>query len=209
MKNVTWYFDVISPFAYLQLQKFESLPDDVNVTYKPILLAGLLNHWGTVGPAEVPPKRLFTYQHVTWLAKQQETSFKMPPAHPFNPLKGLRLCIAAGTKFSAINSVFDYVWNEGNSLDDDSGLQNLAESLGINDVQAAISDPEVKQTLIKNTEEAIQQSVFGVPTLEVDGHLFWGLDAFEMFQDYLQNPALFEAPEMQKLEMLPAAVQRK
>ena len=67
--KLTWYFDFISPFAYIQHCQFDRLPKDVTVEYKPILLAGLLNHWENVGPAEIEPKRVFTYKHCYWLAK--------------------------------------------------------------------------------------------------------------------------------------------
>ena len=31
MKKAQWYFDFISPFAYLQLARFHELPDDVEI----------------------------------------------------------------------------------------------------------------------------------------------------------------------------------
>ena len=50
--KVSWVFDVVSPFAYLSLKQLKTLPADVEVEYVPVLLAGLLNHYGTIGPAE-------------------------------------------------------------------------------------------------------------------------------------------------------------
>lgn len=47
--KLDWYFDFISPFAYLQHCQFDRLPKAAEVQYKPILFAGLLNHWGNVG----------------------------------------------------------------------------------------------------------------------------------------------------------------
>ena len=68
--KLTWYFDFISPFAYLQHCLFDRLPQGLEIEYKPVLLAGLLNHWNNVGPAEIAPKRTFTYKHCYWLAKK-------------------------------------------------------------------------------------------------------------------------------------------
>ena len=59
MPSANWYFDFISPFAYLQLGRFDELPGDVSVTLKPVLFAGLLKHRGQLGPAVIPPKRTF------------------------------------------------------------------------------------------------------------------------------------------------------
>ena len=72
MKHITFYFDVISPYAYLA---FEHLPvalmgNSYSVTYQPILFAGALNHHGQLGPAEIPPKRDWTYRQILWLARE-------------------------------------------------------------------------------------------------------------------------------------------
>ena len=96
MKHITFYLDFVSPYAYLA---FEALPaalqgHSVSVTYKPILFAGLLRHYGQLGPAEIPAKREWTYRQVLWLAHQQGIDFQMPATHPFNPLGLLRLALA-------------------------------------------------------------------------------------------------------------------
>ena len=85
MPSANWYFDFISPFAYLQLGRFDELPGDVNVTLKPVLFAGLLKHWGQLGPAEIPPKRTFVYRFFKWHADQRGLPFVMPPSHPAAP----------------------------------------------------------------------------------------------------------------------------
>ena len=108
--KLTWYFDFISPFAYLQHAKFAQLPASVTVEYRPILFAGLLNHWQNVGPAEIAPKRIFTYKHCYWKAKQAGIPFNMPPAHPFNSLFALRLAIALKCQPNAIQTLFDVIW---------------------------------------------------------------------------------------------------
>ena len=96
-RQVDWYFDFISPFAYLQFKHFHRLPDDLEVTLHPLLFAGLLNHWEHKGPAEIPAKRTQTYQFTHWHAEQLGVPFRTPPAHPFNPLPALRLaaCISS------------------------------------------------------------------------------------------------------------------
>jgi 2-hydroxychromene-2-carboxylate isomerase len=209
MKNLNWYFDFISPFAYLQWFQLKQLPKDIVVKPKPILFAGLLNHWRNVGPAEIPPKRLFTYEHVTWRAKHLGIPFQMPPTHPFNPLKALRLCIAAGTTPQAIEQIFKTIWAEGKSLEDDRTLTECAKSLGIDTPEQAIAQPTVKKMLIDNTNQAAQHDIFGVPSSRVDERNFWGLDAFDMLMDYLENPQWFDSEAMTKLKEHPIGIQRK
>src|SRR5437588_12409175 len=94
--KVSWVFDVISPFAYLAFPQLSRLPAHVDVEFVPVLLAGLLQHFGQLGPAEIPSKRRFTYRFALWRARPLGLPMRMPPAHPFNPLAALRAIIAAG-----------------------------------------------------------------------------------------------------------------
>lgn len=208
MKILDWYFDFISPFAYLQQEHFGRLPASVRLHCKPVLLAALLDHWETKGPAEVPSKRVFTYRHVLWLARQQGITLRMPPAHPFNPLKALRLALVLGSSVHAVQQIFRYLWREGHDIDDPSAWATLTARLGVADADARIVEPHVKQALRSNTEEAIDRGVFGVPTFWVDGELFWGFDATGMLLDYLKHPTLFGDPEMQRVSTLPVGAQR-
>ena len=57
-----WYFDFVSPFAFLQSEQLGSLPPRISVRYRPVLLAALLDANGQRGPAEIPAKRAFTYR---------------------------------------------------------------------------------------------------------------------------------------------------
>jgi len=212
MQRLVWYFDFISPFAYIQFSQFSRLPESVSVELKPILFAGLLQHWNNVGPAEIAPKRIFTYQHCHWRAGQLGLPFKMPPAHPFNSLLGLRLAIACGNNPSAVGSIFNAIWREGYDLNSSMAAEYLQTHLAIDDLNAAASEQKVKDQLRANTEQAAKEQVFGVPsfvTQETKPKLFWGLDAFDMLLDYLQDKSFFESEEMQRISKLPEGTQRK
>ena len=69
MKKVDWYFDFISPFAYLQFSQFKRFENELNITIHPVVFGGLLKHWGQLGPAEIVPKRIFTYRFFKWKDK--------------------------------------------------------------------------------------------------------------------------------------------
>lgn len=212
MSKLTWYFDFISPFAYLQHCQFDRLPKGVEVEYKPILLAGLLNHWENVGPAEIAPKRIFTYKHCYWQARKNNIGFKMPPAHPFNSLNALRLAIATGCKRETIQIIFETIWKQGLDINSADANNYLEKNLARNDLASLVSRQDVKDRLRKNTEEAADNLVFGVPTFTVNApskQMFWGLDAFDMLLDYLKDPIAFNDSEMQRIETLPVGVQRK
>jgi 2-hydroxychromene-2-carboxylate isomerase len=206
--KMRWYFDPISPFAYLHLKQFRQLPADLAIEYTPVLLAGLLKHWEHKGPAEIPAKRIYTYRYVTWLAKQLGIPFKFPPSHPFNSLHALRLLIAAGATREHVETAFDLIWRDGRDLQDTNEITALGQRLGIPDVQAALSDESVKAGLRANTDEAISKGVFGVPTFIISDTLFWGRDSLEMMLDYLHAPGLFDTPETRRASALPVGASR-
>ena len=207
--QVEWYFDVISPFAYLQWVDLRQQKDIPPIQPKPILFAGLLGHHGNMGPAEIPSKRAYTYRYLTWLAKELDVPFQFPQAHPFNPLPLLRLCLAAENTELAVDRVFNFVWRHGQLPNNSTAMSNLAQELGIDDWSNTVAQPQYKEALKANTSEAIEKGVFGVPTLWVDGHMFWGQDSSEMFLDYLRDPELFENDEMQRVSELPVSTHRK
>jgi 2-hydroxychromene-2-carboxylate isomerase len=206
--TVSWVFDVISPFAYIGVKQLAQLPAHVRVEFVPVLFAGILNHHGQLGPAEIAPKRRFTYRFALWRARKLGVPMRFPPAHPFNPLAALRLIIAAGSTQQAVERVFDTVFAEGRDVSDPKVLSNVAADLGITDPQSAVSAPEVKQRLHDNTRWAIEQGVFGVPTLRIGTENFWGQDAFEMALDFLNAPESFRTPQMQAFDDLPVGVTR-
>jgi len=198
--KVAWVFDVISPFAYLAFKQFPRLPATVEVEFVPVLFAGLLDHHGQIGNAEIPPKRRFTYRFALWRARQLGVQMRPPPNHPFNPLMALRLIIAAGCTRQAIETTFDAVWLHGRDVADPKVIADLAAQLGVSDVQSAISQPSVKQKLRENTEWAISRNVFGVPTFVIGDEIFWGQDGLEMALDYLRDPVAFEDEGMRAIE---------
>ncbi len=195
MKHITFYLDFISPFAWLA---FEQLPVALkgisySVTYRPVLFGAILKHHGQLGPAEIAPKRDWTYRHVLWLARSLGVPLQMPHSHPFNPLGLLRLavaCDAGGAPNRYVcDTLFRHVWCGGAEASDAARLQTITAQLA---PKRASSSDEVKAQLKANTDEAIDRGVFGVPMFEVDGKLFWGVDALPMLRAYLLGDAWFE-----------------
>ncbi|MFC3550486.1 2-hydroxychromene-2-carboxylate isomerase [Lysobacter cavernae] len=204
---LTWYFDFISPFSYLQWQKLKPLLRERRVQLVPIVFAAVLDACGQKGPAEIPGKREFTYRHVLWLARQEGVPLRFPPAHPFNPLPALRLSLAAGTTPEAVDSVFDWIWAQGRAGD---SIEALAPLLAALDVAAeALDSDATKAELRRNTDAAIAAGVYGVPTLALADQLFWGNDAHDFALAALRDPALLSEAEMQRVGQLPVGLQRR
>lgn len=200
-----WYFDFISPFSYLHWQKVKALPEAVVPV--PIVFGAVLAACGQKGPAEIPGKREFTYRHVLWQARAEGVALRFPPAHPFNPLAALRLCVAAGSSTTAVDALFDWIWKDGNAGDCLEALAPVAAALGV--APAIAGGEAAKATLRANTEAAIAAGVYGVPTLGFGGQLFWGNDAHAFAVAALRDPDLLADGEMQRVGTLPVGVQRR
>jgi 2-hydroxychromene-2-carboxylate isomerase len=207
--DANWYFDFISPFSYLQLPKIRALQGRISVVPVPIVFGAVLKQHGQLGPAEIRGKREFTYRTVQWQAERDGVELRFPPAHPFNPITALRLAIAAGSTWDAVTAIFEHIWKHGRTGDDVAALAEVARALRIDDVAAATSREDVKAALRANTEAAIADGVFGVPTLRVGDELFWGNDATPMLLDWLDHPQRFAGAEYRRLAALPQAVERR
>ena len=209
MIKAKWYFDFISPFAYLQFAQFSKLPTNIEITPVPAVFGAILQHWGQLGPAEIPPKRRFVYRFFQWNADQLGIPFAMPPMHPFNPIPALRLCTAVGASIEHTRAVFDLIYGKGIQPDSPEGIQLIGAALNISDPELTIQDPVVKNTLHANTAQATSDGVFGVPSFVINGEVFWGGDSTEMMLDFLKNPALFETTEMNRISNMEMGLTRK
>jgi 2-hydroxychromene-2-carboxylate isomerase len=191
-----FWFDPVSPYAYLAFERLPAALEGIShaVEYRPLLFAGLLKHWGQKGPAEIEPKRAWTFRHVDWLARQHGIVMQTPLAHPFNPLALLRLLIATQAEGAAPNrhaceQVLHHVWRGGHDANDAQRLASLA--LGLAPPRDPAGDA-VKQALRDATEEALQAGIFGVPTIEVGDRLFWGVESLPMLSQYLRGDPGFD-----------------
>ena len=179
----------------------------VRIHYQPVLFAGLLNHWGQKGPAEIPAKRRWTYRWCTWWARELGIPFRFPAEHPFNPLSHLRLAIACDCRAEAVKRIFDAVWMTGANANDPVRFQALCRELDVD--PARLAAEEIKTTLRRNTEEAARLGVFGVPSFMVDGEVFWGADAIDFLKAFLKDGSVLRNDEMRRVDALPIAAARK
>ena len=137
----------------------------------------------------------------------------MPPAHPFDPIKVLRLALVLDCDRKAIATIFRFIWQDGGDVSEPGGWTELISRLAVQDVEAQITQPRVKERLRRNTEEAIRRGVFGVPTAVVStprgDDLFWGVESLDMLSDYVADTELFDRGEMARIADLPVGARRR
>ena len=216
MKEIHFYFDFISPYAWLAFKALPKTLESIShrVHYHPVVFGAMLKHHGQLGPAEMPGKRDWTYRQVMWLAKQQGADLQMPASHPFNSLSLLRLAVAASDNGEpnryVVESIFKHVWCTGLEASDAERLEALQVHL-LSQANLSLKDPqsvEVKQLLQQQTQQAIDLGLFGVPSMVVNGQVFWGQDALPMLRAYLQGDAWFETADWLDVGKLPVGIRR-
>jgi 2-hydroxychromene-2-carboxylate isomerase len=209
------YFDYVSPFAFFGWRSFRALAEarNLELAVHPIVFGALLDHWGQLGPAEIPPKRTYTFKTVARYAAKHGIKARGPKTHPFNVLSALRAStteIAGDRQHDVIEALFDAIWVEG--IDGGSN-EELAAALSKRGFEGAemirrTQEPAVKESLKASTANAISRGVFGVPTIFVGDELFWGNDSLEWVVAHLDGRDFFEESEMRDLISRPRGIDR-
>jgi 2-hydroxychromene-2-carboxylate isomerase len=179
---VRYYFDPISPYVWLSAGAIDRIEAaGARVVVEPVLFAAMLGAHGQKGPAEIEAKRAYTFRDVMRQAARQGLAFTGPPGHPFNPLAALRMCIAieaqADRRRFAL-ALLAACWENGEDISDAQVLARIANACELDGeaLLAASQQTAIKQRLAADTERAIADGVFGVPTFRYGDELFWGGD---------------------------------
>lgn len=215
MKHITFFLDFVSPYAWLAFARMPLALEGLSysVSYQPVLLGALLQQQSNPGPAGIPPKRDWTYRHAVWLGHALGVGLDMPAQHPFNPVPLLRLSLAC-SETGQINryvaeACLRHVWQGGADALNPERLTALREALASQMSGVPDAESRAKEMLRRNTESAAAAGVFGVPAFEVDGRVFWGLDALPMLRAYLEGDAWFEGPAWQGVCQTPSGLAPK
>jgi len=185
MPQATFYFDLGSPFAYLAAERIdEVMPGSVH--WQPISLGALFKLTGRSSWALGDPERR---QAGMAEVERRALSYELPPLRwpdpwPGNYLVAMRaVTFAQGTGRARefVTRAFRNAFQAGHDLSIPKRVFEAAADAGLDpkEVDEATRDPEVKLALRETTGAAHELGVFGVPTLAIDGELFWGDDRLE------------------------------
>jgi 2-hydroxychromene-2-carboxylate isomerase len=181
--RIDFFFDYLSPYAYLGWLQLRSLADTrgVELRPQPVALGGLLKHWGQLGPAEIPPKALFTFKDCVRRAQRLGCAFRAPAFHPFNPLTALRVSlpeVAGSGQLAVVDALWQASWGSGRDVGSPEVVRDVLNEVGLDGAALVerAGSPEIKEQLKACTTRAIELGVFGVPTMVAEGELFWGAD---------------------------------
>jgi len=188
--HIDFYFDIISPYAYIAYKKTLKIKN-INFKLKPILLGGLHNLAGITAPAFNKYKVKNMQNDCALVSKKNNISFKWNSKFPINSLKIMRgyLCVGVNKKEEYLNSFFEAYWKEDLDLSNEENIKILLKKLKINenDFFNSINNQYIKDQLKKLTQDAFEKEVFGAPTFIVNNKIFWGQDRLEYALDEIKN----------------------
>ncbi|MEO7495642.1 MAG: 2-hydroxychromene-2-carboxylate isomerase [Massilia sp.] len=190
---VTVYVDPVSPYVWLGVQAISAIEEaGATVELQPVLFAAMLDAHGTTGPAEVDVKRRYMFRDVMRQAALLGLPFRGPPGHPFNTLLALRMSLAIEARDERRRftlALISAAWERGLDISDAAVLVNIANNCRLDGAAllAAAGEAPVKQRLRSDTEQAIADGVFGVPTFRLGDELFWGGDRVATLLAYMQG----------------------
>ena len=188
MDEPTFYFDFGSLNAYLAWRLLPEIEQRTGARFEqvPVLLGGIFKATGNRSPVEayagVPAKLAYEFREIDrFIARHGFDDFRMNPHFPVNTLTLMRGAVAADEMelFEAyVAAIFHYMWEDPRKLDDPEVLEAALEEAGLpaEDLLALTGDQAVKDRLIANTQEALAQGVFGLPSFIVGGELYFGKD---------------------------------
>ena len=191
---IRFYFDYISPNAYLAWTQLPALAERNGCVIEtvPVLFAGLLEAHRQLGPAEVPAKMRWMWKNVLRKAAVIGVPLNAPAFHPFNPLLALRvssLTLSMDERRRLIDALFGAVWVRGLHVAEPEVIEKVATEAGLDGRRliAQAQQPACKAQLREQTDQAIADGVFGVPTMAVGDELFWGYDDMTLLQRLLDG----------------------
>ena len=188
--DIDFYFDIISPYAYIAYKKILKIKD-INFKLKPILLGGLHNLAGISAPAFNKYKMKNMQNDCELVAKKNNISFKWNSKFPINSLNIMRgyLCVKDNKKEEYLNNFFEAYWKEDLDLSNEENIKILLKKLKIDehDFFNLIKKQDTKDKLKQFTQEAFEKEVFGAPTFIVNNKIFWGQDRLEYALDEIKK----------------------
>jgi len=198
-KTIELIFDFVSPNAYLIWSPLKALAQRHGATIgiTPAFLGGMHKLTGNAPPfvrdAEVKGKNDYAMLEMNrFIRKHGLTKFRMNPKFPFSTITLQRMLVALEPEQRArfIELLLPAIWEQALDVTDADLLGKILADGGFDApaLFASTQDAAVKQALIDNTEKAVERGAFGLPTMFVDGEIYFGKERLGQIEEQLSAP---------------------
>lgn len=184
MKTLEFFFDYISPYSYLASTQVEAIADraGAQLAWRPFFLGAVMKATGNTSPANNPYKASYMLSDLLrWTRHYRLPDFTLPDPFPTRSITALRLGLVAaeqGCLPAFTHALYHAVFGLGQDQASPEVLASVLNQVGMK-VEASFTraeEPQIKELLRKNTDEAVARGSFGAPTLFVGEEMFFGND---------------------------------
>lgn len=193
---IDFYFDFSSPYGYLASERIDALAakHGRQVTWRPMLLGAVFPQTGSQPLLNIPLKGDYARRDMARTARLLGIAFQLPEKFPFMSVAACRAFYwlhdqDPSQAVALARALYRAAFAAGRPIDSNEAVVRIAEAEGLapEGLEAALSDPAVKQRLREEVDGAIAKGVFGSPFIVVDGEAFWGHDRLDQVDLWLQR----------------------
>ena len=200
MSDIEYFYSAHSLFAYLGSARLTEIAEAAGrrIAHRPIDLNKVMGGSGATpfsSRSKAHSAYFFGREEERWSEFRNAPTLPHFPKHHRNDTPLVNCMLIAGLEQSTdigplAHAILEAHWCDDADLASAETLAALTEKIVIAaaPLLAAALTPEIRALYAKNTEEAIQRSVFGSPTYFIDCDMFYGQDRLEMIERALQQP---------------------
>ena len=203
MKQVEFYFDLVSPYSYLAYGRVERIcrESGAELVLRPMLLGAVHKAVGLQAPIEIPSKGSYQVRDIHRWTEYYGLPMRFPEPFPLRTLKTMRaamVCSEEGDLEAFVREAFALYWEEGGApkgfeeADEDGPIREVVRRIGKDpeEVLEGATTGEAKEALKSATAEAVERGVFGAPAFFVGDEMFWGNDRLHFVEAALKRGSL-------------------
>ena len=194
---IDYYFHSPSPWAYLAGPRFNQLIKSKNlkVKWKPIDLPAIFKITGQKMVKDRAPQvqinrlnELRRWGEFLKMPINVEPKYFPPDGSPANELIIAAIILEKDVSY-IVHNLMEAVWVKDKDIANVDVLIEIANNSGYEGEKLydLSSKPEVKKILKENTDEAIENNIFGVPTWIYNNELFWGQDRLDFLERAIEK----------------------
>ncbi|MGH3144430.1 MAG: 2-hydroxychromene-2-carboxylate isomerase [Rubrobacter sp.] len=199
MKQVEFYYDLVSPYSYLAHGQIRRICEErgAELVLRPMLLGAVHKAAGIKAPIETKAKARYQARDIRRWAEIYGLPMRFPEPFPFRTLKTMRVAVLLrerGESEAFTREAFAVYWEEGGApkgldADEDAPISEVVRRIGWDPgpVLEGAASPDAKRDLRDATEEAVGRGVFGAPAFFVGDEMFWGNDRLHFVEAALDG----------------------